>query len=213
MVSHAAAKRSADPGAEMTELVATGAAFLIVDGQGDVRRASGWREMLGEPAPPRLPAEGAGSGELFEAMAEAAEESRRLGAVVRRYVSVSLERRRNYAVFAGPVPGPGRAASIAILVSEITDAYQAGPQEGETIRELGHDLRTPLTSMSGAVEILQMGRLGTLSPEQAKLVGMLQQGIDLMLSLIDQATTPYRMAAARATGGVSGTMPGDGMLR
>jgi signal transduction histidine kinase len=128
---------------------------------------------------------------------------------VRRYVEVSLDRRRTYSVAAGPFADGGQGPETAVLVSEISDAFSAGPKEGEAIRQLGHDLRTPLTSMGGAVELLQTGRLGRLSPEQARLLGMLRQGLDLMLSLIDEATLPYRRAAGvagprRGTGGGGG---------
>jgi len=213
MGSRRAAEKSEESPAPMQEIVAAGAALLVVDEKGNVLQASGWEEMLGGPAPQSIPDGEGGAAELFEMMAAAAQESRRSGAAVRRYIGVSLERHRTYAIFAGPMRGAIRPAAVAILASEITDAFKAGPQEGEAIRQLGHDLRTPLTSMSGAVEILQMGRLGALVPQQAKLVDMVQQGIDLMLSLIERATTPYRVAATGGSGPNPGTVPGDGILR
>jgi signal transduction histidine kinase len=43
--------------------------------------------------------------------------------------------------------------------------------------------------MSGAVELLESGRLGQLTPEQTRLLGMLGKGMQMMLSLIDDAST------------------------
>jgi len=84
---------------------------------------------------------------------------------------------------------------MAVLASEITEAFTIAPREGQAIRDLGHDLRSPLTSLSGAVELLQSGRVGALTQEQDRLLGMMQQGLQMMLTLIDDATSPYRAAA------------------
>ena len=53
--------------------------------------------------------------------------------------------------------------------------------------------------MSGAVELLESGRLGQLTPEQTRLLGMLGKGMLMMLSLIDDATA--RAKAAQAADG------------
>src|SRR4029077_4181609 len=88
------------------------------------------------------------------------------------------------------------------LVLDITEAFGLGPREGDSIRELAHDLRTPLASMSGAVELLESGRLGQLTPEQARLLGMLGKGMQMMLSLIDDATARAKAAQAADGGAV-----------
>jgi signal transduction histidine kinase len=69
---------------------------------------------------------------------------------------------------------------------------QAGTEEGKVIRQLGHDLRTPLTSISGAVELLQSGRLGGLQPQQERVVSLMQKGVEGMVRLIDESTAPFR---------------------
>ncbi len=177
------------------ELQAAGAALLLVDERGTVLGSAGWKEAFGDPAPAVI-RDGGGDGEaLLEAVASIVAEARQRRGRVRRCVEISLDRHRTYSISAGPVAGDGPEPETAVLALDITDGFRAGPKEGEAIRQLGHDLRSPLTSMSGAVEMLQMGRLGRLSAEQTRLVGMLQQGIELMLSLIDEATVHYRAAA------------------
>jgi signal transduction histidine kinase len=178
------------------EILATGVAFVIVDRDGRVLGASGWDETFGSP-PARFHPEGGTSEPLLDEISSALAESRQSGAVARRYLEVVLDQRRQFAVAAGPLAETGR--ETAILVQEITGAFRVAPKEGQAIRDLGHDLRTPLTSMSGAVELLNTGRLGRLTPEQTRLLGMVQQGLELMLSLIDEATAPYRQRAADAS--------------
>jgi len=177
------------------ELRAAGAALLIVDRSGSVVSEAGWEELFGCPAPRALPQNGQdGDDAAVAAVAAAVDQARAKRGTVRSCVEVSLDRHRYYSISAGPLAAGARDGSTAVLAVEITEAFKAGPKEGEAIRQLGHDLRTPLTSMGGAVELLQMGRMGPLSAEQGKLLGMLQQGIDLMLSLIEEATAPYRAA-------------------
>jgi signal transduction histidine kinase len=188
------------PATAATEMTGLRAALLIVDEQGAVAQASGWHELFGDPPPSRMPAPGTEDETLIASVAQAVEEARRRGGPVRRVAAVSLDRHRYYSVSAGPAgPGAGGRGTAALVV-EITDAFKAGPKEGEEIRHLGHDLRTPLTSMSGAVELLQSGRLGPLAPEQERLLGMLQQGMQMMLTLIEDATNIYRAAARQETG-------------
>ena len=54
--------------------------------------------------------------------------------------------------------------------------------------------------MSGAVELLQSGRIGEVSPEQGRLLSMLRKGLDMMLALIDRATEDYRRSAGMLLG-------------
>ncbi len=172
-----------------------GAAFLVVDRAGWVLRSDGWERVLKTPTPARLPAEEPNA--LLEGVTAAVEEARRLAGPTRRMVSLELDRERFYTVSAGPIGGRGEGAAAA-LVMEITELFSLGPREGDAIRQLAHDLRTPLTSMSGAVELLESGRLGQLSPEQVRLLEMLGKGMQMMMSLLDDASA--RAKAAQEAG-------------
>jgi len=190
---------------------AVGAALLLVDQAGNVVRTTGWERLTGSPAPDLIPAPGAADDDdLVEAVASAVEESARRDAVARRFVIVSLEKKRRYAVSAGPVGGGnghgersgtaaaatgGGGARTAVLVGDISGAFGISPMEGEAIRQLAHDLRTPLTSLGGAVELLQTRRLGPLNEEQERLLVIMQKGLDLMLTRIDEASAPFRRSA------------------
>ena len=155
-------------------------------------RSSGWEKLANAPVPSRIPPADDFPDQLLDGIAAAIEEARRLSGPTRRVVGVELDKRRFYSVSAGPLdPACGRTAA---LILEITDAFGLGPREGDSIRELSHDLRTPLASMSGAVELLESGRLGQLTPEQTKLLGMLGKGMQMMLSLIDDASARAKAA-------------------
>lgn len=184
--------QAGDPG-----LPLPGAALLIVDEAGAITRAAGWEDLAGSPPPAALPPAGESSDALIEAVAETVAEARKRRGLWRRFVEVETERRRYYAIAAHPQPraGDGGTPRMAVLASEITEAFTIAPREGQAIRDLGHDLRSPLTSLSGAVELLQSGRVGALTQEQDRLLGMMQQGLQMMLTLIDDATSPYRAAA------------------
>jgi signal transduction histidine kinase len=181
-----------------------GAAALAVDSGNGIVAVDGWDAVVGAPAPARLPAEDAGPDALIDPLVAVIEESRRRGRPARRVVRVDVDRKRYYALAAGPAAGGPRNADVVALILEITEGFTVGPREGDDIRQLTHDLRTPLTSMSGAVELLESGRLGQVTAEQTRLLGMLQDGMQMMLTLIDDASARAKAAQAeRARGGGS----------
>jgi hypothetical protein len=184
-------------GAGALEVDNLGAAVVIVDRSGSVLRGSGWEKVANAPLPSRIPPADDIPDQLLDGIGAAIDEARRLAGPARRVVAVELDKRRFYSVSAGPLghDGDGRTAA---LVLEITDAFGLGPREGDSIRQLAHDLRTPLASMSGAVELLESGRLGQLTPEQARLLGMIGKGMQMMLSLIDDASARAKAAQAAA---------------
>ena len=170
------------------------AAFLLINGRGGLVDATGWEALSLEPLPPSIPAP-AGADDIpdpiLRGIAEAVAAARRGRGPSVRMVEVALERVHVFVIAAAPIPGPGRSGSIAVTVAE-TGPPEAGSAEGKVIRQLGHDLRTPLTSISGAIELLQSGRLGPLQETQTKVVGLMEKGAEALLRLIDEATEPYR---------------------
>jgi signal transduction histidine kinase len=189
-----------------------GAALLVVDGQDYLVEASGWARCFGAEPPARLAPDAASIDAFGQGLAAVVGEARRRNAPVRRLLAVTLDRKRLYAVSAGPAAGVAGAVTkgrggtgggaVAVVAMECTEGHEAGPREGEAIRQLAHDLRTPLASMSGAVEMLESGRLGRPTPQQSRMLGLLNEGVQRMLQMIDGATAPYRTAArARAAGG------------
>lgn len=167
------------------------AAFLLVNAKGAVVGVHGWEALSLNEAPRVITAPAEGEEPVPAAIAHAVRIARQSRRPVVRLVEMTLDRPHLYVITAAPLPGPGRSGHIAVSVAE-TGEPRATSAEGKVIRQLGHDLRTPLTSISGAVELLQSGRLGPLQEGQTKVVGLMQRGADSLLKLIDKATAPYR---------------------
>jgi len=174
------------------------AAFLVVTGGGAVCTSLGWDTLSADPAPRRIDP-GGGDDPILRGIGEAVAEARETGRPAARSVEVSLQRIHLYAITAAPLPGKGKRGDVAVAVQE-APAPEAATVEGKVIRQLGHNLRTPLTSISGAVELIQSGRLGSLQPQQERVLGMMQKGVDAMVRLIDGATTPFRKDIANDLG-------------
>jgi signal transduction histidine kinase len=167
------------------------AAFLLVDGRGRVIEVSGWEALSLEPSPRVIAPPAAGDEPILAGIASAVTAARQGHRPSVRLVEVTLERPHVFVITAAPLPGKEKPARLAVTVAE-TGPPEAGSAEGKVIRQLGHDLRTPLTSISGAVELLQSGRLGGLQEGQIKVVGLMQKGADALLKIIDEATAAYR---------------------
>jgi signal transduction histidine kinase len=168
-----------------------GAAYLVVDAAGGVVEVGGWESLAVEAPPASLAAGRSDDPPLVRGIAALVEAARHAALPQARLVEVQTDKARIYALVAAPVAGAGAARGrLTVTIAETGDP-QASAAEGKVIRQLGHDLRTPLTSISGAVELLQSGRLGGLQPQQEKVLGLMQKGVDGMVRVIDEATAPY----------------------
>jgi len=169
-----------------------GAAYLVVDTAGGIVEVGGWESLAVEAPPETLAAGRSDDPPLVRGIAALVEAARHAALPQARLVEVQTDKARLYALVAAPTGGAGAAAGgrLTVTISETGDP-QAGKAEGKVIRQLGHDLRTPLTSISGAVELLQSGRLGGLQPQQEKVLGLMDKGVAGMVRLIDEATAPY----------------------
>lgn len=167
------------------------AALIVVDGEGLVTSIEGWETLELDQPPMTLAATGAFDSPLPRALATLVETVRRSVHPEATMVEVTTDRAHFYAAVAAPLPGPWKTPRIAVSVTEM-DPPGASHAEGLIIRQLGHDLRTPLTSISGGVELMQSGRLGGLQPQQERILGLMQKGVEAMVRQIDDATAPYR---------------------
>ncbi|HEV3171213.1 MAG TPA: histidine kinase dimerization/phospho-acceptor domain-containing protein [Actinocrinis sp.] len=77
---------------------------------------------------------------------------------------------------------PGGAGAVAALREAL------GPLDGDTgelLRDATHQLRTPLTSISGYVELLADGAAGPVTEEQALLLEAVARNTARLTALID----------------------------
>ncbi|MFM1919869.1 MAG: hypothetical protein RLZZ303_1503, partial [Candidatus Hydrogenedentota bacterium] len=61
------------------------------------------------------------------------------------------------------------------------------------LSNVSHELRTPLSTVNGYVEMLAAGTLGELSPEQARVTGVMKRNLDRLGSLINEIIEFSRM--------------------
>jgi signal transduction histidine kinase len=72
------------------------------------------------------------------------------------------------------------------------DQPKAGPPEGleqlkqRFLQRLGHDLRTPLTSIKGSQDLLKSGVVGKLSQEAIEMVDITERNTNRLITLVDQ---------------------------
>jgi His Kinase A (phospho-acceptor) domain len=166
------------------------AVFFLIDGRGGVVEAAGWERLSADPPPSSFDESVETENPIVQTIAGTIAEARAGGGPATRGIEISQEKIRIYAITAAPMPGRG-GARFAVTVAE-AGGPRPGAAEGKVIRQLGHDLRTPLTSISGAVELLQSGRLGGLQPQQERVVSLMQKGVEGMVRLIDESTAAFR---------------------
>ncbi len=191
--------------------VGRAAAFLIVDAKGVVASCEGWETLAIDEVPETLVPGGTLDSPLPRELAALSVKARETNRPEASTFEVTTDKARFYAAVAAPLPGSGGGVRIGVSVAE-TDAPAASDAEGRIIRQLGHDLRTPLTSISGGVELMQSGRLGGLQPQQERILGLMQKGVEAMVRQIDEATAPYRKHKdlLAALGGVAADFLKDG---
>jgi len=64
---------------------------------------------------------------------------------------------RYYRVLANPVSRSGRAAGVVLIALDVTERYTAELSRKEFTANVSHELKTPLTSISGYAEIIRDG--------------------------------------------------------
>jgi signal transduction histidine kinase len=173
------------------------AAFLIVDARGTVVRVTGWEKTFGRPAPERIAPDGDGRDRLLACMVEAIDEAGTTGGLARRTAHLA-DPPRTIDISAASLAVGGGGTNTAILVQPRGRSAGSGNPggEGNAIRKLEHDLRSPMTSISGAAELLDSTRLGSMNEQQRKCLGVIQKGVDAMLELLVAAAEPYQQAKA-----------------
>ena len=93
---------------------------------------------------------------------------------------------------ASPEPGGPGDGDRLILMVEVTETLCASASVRKVFSQVNHDLRSPLTSIAGAAELLQSGRLGELQGMQKRLLTIVEEGARKMEEIL--ARTKARLA-------------------
>jgi PAS domain-containing protein len=91
----------------------------------------------------------------------------------------------------------GADSGTLFLIVDVTAHLTGSEAVRRVVAQLAHDLRSPLTSVAGAAELLLSGRIGSLEATQDKLVRIVDEGAGKMTRIIQHA------AEESAQGGAS----------
>lgn len=119
---------------------------------------------------------------------------------VSRLVTFDRECRHYILVSASPLPESGGERRMAVLIMDLTDLVAQGDMAREFVRQVRHDLRSPLTSMRGAVDLLLSERLGTLDEKQKKLVVLVEKATHSMTAIVSGGPAPAVSGTGREGG-------------
>lgn len=87
------------------------------------------------------------------------------------------------------------AMLLQLTVEELIDRRLTATLAYEFLTTLNHELRTPLTSLQAAIELLQTGRLGTLSERGQHLLDIAARSTDRLVHLTNQMLDPEASAS------------------
>jgi len=105
---------------------------------------------------------------------------------------------RHYRLLANPVLADGRTEGAVLLVLDVTEQYAAERSRREFTANVSHELKTPLTSISGYAEII---RDGVARPEDvSNFAGRIHSEAARLLSLINDILALSRLDERRGIG-------------
>ena len=104
-------------------------------------------------------------------------------------VTLEREHRRHVLVRTEIVDTPSGERMIA-MVADLTTLLRESELPGDFIRQVRHDLRGPLTSLQGGIDLLRSGRVGNLEERQAKVLEVMEQAARQLVGMISGVPTP-----------------------
>lgn len=92
---------------------------------------------------------------------------------------------RSYQFFADPVLGPEKEISgVLLFLMDVTEQLQAQKSREEFSANVSHELKTPLTSISGFAELMESG-MASSAEDVKQFSGLIRKEASRLLSLID----------------------------
>ncbi len=89
-----------------------------------------------------------------------------------------------YTITAIPIRFFEELKSVAVVMEEITELYKMNEVKTKFISHLSHELKTPITSIEGAVNLIRQTRGEELTGKEDKLLSMIKSDTKNMTSLI-----------------------------
>ena len=109
------------------------------------------------------------------------------------------ETRRFVRVGVNPVVTPGTGAVLGVVTSlrDITFEKELESMKEEFLHYITHDLRNPLGSAMGFIEVLLKGLVGVLNKDQQNMVSSIQRSMSRLMSMINNILDIAKMESGR----------------
>ena len=100
-------------------------------------------------------------------------------------VPVKLPERKFLRVHSMPFCPPGFAPGYLLAFTDATREGEIDEMKTDFISVASHEMRTPMTSIKGSIELLLGGYAGELPPESTELLGICLTAVDRLIRLIN----------------------------
>ncbi len=84
-----------------------------------------------------------------------------------------------------PIEDANGSRKAAIIARDISALQVANRVRANFVSMVSHELRTPLNSVHGFIDLLLQGHMGALNPEQQKYLGYSQEGVQQLISIVE----------------------------
>ena len=74
------------------------------------------------------------------------------------------------------------------MMEDLSEIIRKGREASNWNRHLIHDLRSPLSSVTGAVDLIFSGRLGNVDQKILRFLEILRKGADRMVEMLVEAS-------------------------
>ncbi len=107
--------------------------------------------------------------------------------------------RRIFRVSAQPVIAPGKGTPLGIVTAlhDVTLEKELEKMKEDFVQSMTHDLRSPIASIRGFVEILLKGEPGPLTPVQQKMLDSMDKASFRLLGMINNILDMAKMRSGR----------------
>ncbi|MGQ9714379.1 MAG: GAF domain-containing protein [Anaerolineae bacterium] len=111
--------------------------------------------------------------------------------------TVEPEERVVSAHLAPVVTQGGEVLGVVTVLRDITREIEADRAKSEFVSTVSHELRTPMTSIKGYTDLLLMGAVGDLNPQQHHFLEVIKSNADRLTALINDLLDISRIETGR----------------
>lgn len=107
--------------------------------------------------------------------------------VKREYIRLGKDGDRFLSVTLSPVRSRPGSGQWAVLVEDVSDIVAKGHEASQWARGLVHDLKSPLSTVAGSIDLIFSGRLGEVDPKLQNFLNLIQKGVDRLIEMLANA--------------------------